>query len=430
MLSTTTTDRRVDLDWVRILAFGVLIFFHVGMYYVTWGWHVKSPFASHTIEPLMTLSSPWRLSLLFFVSGCATAFLHEKCSPHAPPVAAPRGGARFGSGATLASRESATGFVRSRTQRLLIPLALGLWVIVPPQSWAEVTEAVGYHDGYLHFMRLYAEGYDGFCREDCLRIPTWNHLWFVAYLWCYTMVAALAWWAIPRRQLDRAAAMLARALRGPGLIVLPVAWLAAIRVLLVARFPDTHALVDDWFLHANYFSVFALGLLLAREDTVWETIRRQRWIALGLAIVGYGVVETWFSHYEELKAMEWLHQLQRVAYALDEWCAIVAALGFARQWNPRDSRVRRYLTEAIFPFYIVHQTAIVLLAHFMKPLGLRPLVEGPLLVGFTVAICFASFEIVRRVGWMRPLFGLAPRTELRAPSSSGYPALRADPRSP
>ena len=382
-----SSDRRIDLDWVRILAFGVLIFFHVGMYYVTWGWHVKSPFASHAIEPLMVLSSPWRLSLLFFVSGCATAFLHAK---------------------------SATGFVRSRTQRLLIPLALGLWVIVPPQSWAEVTEAIGYHGGYAHFMRLYAEGYGGFCRDGCLRIPTWNHLWFVAYLWVDTMLAALAWLVVPQARMARWSAALARALRGPWLIALPVAWLGAIRVLLVARFPDTHALVDDWYLHAEYFSVFALGVLLAREAGVWEEIRRQRWIALGLALAGYAAVQTGYAHYELFESMDWLRALHRVAYALDTWCAIVAALGFARQWNPADSRARRYLTEAIFPFYIVHQTAIVLLAHFMKPLGLRPLVEGPLLIAATVAICFASFEIVRRVGWMRPLFGLAPAAARRA----------------
>jgi drug/metabolite transporter (DMT)-like permease len=171
-------------------------------------------------------------------------------------------------------------------------------------------------------------------------------------------------------------------------------------------------------------------VLLAREASVWEEIRRQRWIALGLAIAGYAVIETWFSHYDELQSLAWLRQLQRVAYALDEWCAIVAALGFARQWNPADSRARRYLTEAIFPFYIVHQTAIVLLAHFMKPLGLRPLVEGPLLVAATAAICVASFELVRRIGWMRPLFGLAPKPAIRAPASSGYPALRADRQTP
>jgi len=64
--------RRYDLDWLRIFAFGLLILYHVGMYYVSWDWHVKSPFASTTLEPLMMLSSPWRLALLFFVSGCAT----------------------------------------------------------------------------------------------------------------------------------------------------------------------------------------------------------------------------------------------------------------------------------------------------------------------------------------------------------------------
>ena len=400
-----SSDRRIDIDWVRILAFGLLIFFHVGMYYVTWGWHVKSPFASHTIEPLMMLSSPWRLSLLFFVSGCATAFLHAK---------------------------SATGFVRSRTQRLLIPLAVGVWLIVPPQSWAEVTEAVGYHDGYLHFMSLYASGYGGFCRGDCLRIPTYNHLWFVAYLWCYTMVAALAWWAIPQRHIDRLGAAVANCLRGPWLIGLPVAGLAAIRIALVSRFPDTHMLVDDWYLHAEYFGLFALGLLLARETGVWEEIRRQRWIALALALVGYAVVTMYFAHYDAIEPPQWLRQAQRVFYALDQWCAIVAALGFARQWNPADSRARRYLTEAIFPFYIVHQTAIVLFAHFMKPLALQPLAEAPLLIAATVATCFASFEIVRRVGWMRPLFGLAPKTAqpLRAPASTQYPALLADRQNP
>jgi len=375
--------RRYDLDWLRIFAFGLLILYHVGMYYVSWDWHVKSPFASTTLEPLMMLSSPWRLALLFFVSGCATAFLHAK---------------------------SAAGFVRSRNLRLLVPLALGFWVIVPPQSWAEVSEAVGYKDGYLHFLALYATAYPGFCRATCLRLPTWNHLWFVGYLWCYTMIAAAAWRFSPPQFLARLGAACARRLRGAWLIAAPTLWLALIRVALVGRFPETHALTDDWYVHALYFSVFALGLLLAREGAVWDEITRQRWTALALALASYAVVATYFSHYGDAHVPpDWVRQGQRVVYALNQWSAIVAALGFARRWNPADSRARRYLTEAVFPFYIVHQTAIVLLAHALKPLALRPVLEGPLLIAATVATCLASFEIVRRVGWLRPLFGLAPR---------------------
>ena len=71
----TRTDRLIFLDWVRILAFGVLLFYHVGMYYVSWDFHIKSPHADRTIEPLMRLFNPWRMDLLFLVSGSATSFM-------------------------------------------------------------------------------------------------------------------------------------------------------------------------------------------------------------------------------------------------------------------------------------------------------------------------------------------------------------------
>jgi hypothetical protein len=51
-------ERRLDLDWIRIIAFALLIFYHIGMYYVTWDWHVKGLNASELIEPLMQLTSP------------------------------------------------------------------------------------------------------------------------------------------------------------------------------------------------------------------------------------------------------------------------------------------------------------------------------------------------------------------------------------
>ena len=72
------TDRRYDLDWLRIIAFGLLILYHCGMFYVTWDWHVKSRAASDAIEPLMMLTSPWRLTLLFVVSGAATGLMIER----------------------------------------------------------------------------------------------------------------------------------------------------------------------------------------------------------------------------------------------------------------------------------------------------------------------------------------------------------------
>ena len=51
------------------------------------------------------------------------------------------------------------------------------------------------------------------------------------------------------------------------------------------------------------------------------------------------------------------------AYGAYQWLCMVAILGFARRWLTADPAARRYLTDAIFPYYIVHQTAIIMIAH-------------------------------------------------------------------
>lgn len=120
----------------------------------------------------MFLSAPWRLSLLFLVSGAATAFLLQ--------------------------HRGAAGFLGGRSWRLLVPLVFGMLVVVPPQAYHELLESGypgGYHQGYFAFWLRYLAGDDSFCDDDgCLDLPPWNHLWFVAYLWVYTLVL----WALLR----------------------------------------------------------------------------------------------------------------------------------------------------------------------------------------------------------------------------------------
>jgi len=71
------SERRPDLDWIRVGAFFLLILYHVGMFYVPWDWHVKSPRPVEWLQPVMHLTNPWRLTLLFLVSGAATRFLTD-----------------------------------------------------------------------------------------------------------------------------------------------------------------------------------------------------------------------------------------------------------------------------------------------------------------------------------------------------------------
>lgn len=390
-------SRRFDLDWVRVCAFGLLVLYHVGMYYVSWDWHVKSPFASPALEPFMLLSSPWRLSLLFLVSGAATAFLLGKGEP---------------------------GALRRRSWRLLVPLLFGMLVVVPPQSYYEVVEKLpgGYSEGYLAFWGRYLTADPTFCRDgDCLDVPTWNHLWFVAYLWVYTMVLGVALGLAPHGMARLGGRVTAR-LDGIGLLLWPALALAAVRMALVGRFESTHGLVDDWYNHAQYLPMFLLGFWLARADAVWARIGQLRWQALVLALASYGFLAWYFSHFgDENPPGDLLRSFQRAAWGLNQWAGITAVLGFAHRLAPGDSPALRYLSAAVFPVYILHQTVIVVLAHRLQPIGMPPAVEGLLLVLATFALCFGAYEVIRRMAWLRPLFGLrqVPRTP---------PVLRDAPR--
>jgi surface polysaccharide O-acyltransferase-like enzyme len=400
--TSSAYSRLYFLDWVRILAFFVLIAYHVGMYYVSWGWHVKSPHAGAGPEPFMMLSSPWRLTLLFFVAGAASHFLLGRLRPGA--------------------------FVRRRSLRLLVPLLFGMLVIVPPQPYLEVVEKLGYADGFAAFMRLYLSGYGGFCQDGCLALPTWNHLWFVAYLWVYTLVLAGCAALLGDVRIEALARWIANTLNGWKLILVPALLLGIVRVLLLDRFPQDHSLTGDWYNHATYLPAFLLGALAARTPRVWQAMQAQRWIAFGLALAAWAAIIVWFSvPHDKLtpQAMTGWRMAMRLVYTLCAWSAIVAACGFARRHLDRDGPARRYLTDAVFPVYIAHQTLIVVLAHAFKPLNLAPGLEALLLMVLTATGSFALYEAVRRLPLLRPLFGLAQHPRQRgavAPAHAQAPA--------
>jgi glucans biosynthesis protein C len=232
------------------------------MYYVSWDFHVKSPFASNALEPWMKLIEPWRMSLIFMISGAATALMLK--------------------------HGSSMALVRSRSRFLLLPLLCGVLLIVPPQSYFEVVQKLNYQGGYIDFLVLYFKAYKGFCAPAdsgrCLIMPTWNHLWFLPYLWAYTMITffVVTTWpnciAIVAKKLDQHAHMAA-------VFIAPILFIFVIRLTLAPRFPVTHALIDDWYSHTIYFTMFAIGAVFATSKLTWEKLASARWITLTIAIV-------------------------------------------------------------------------------------------------------------------------------------------------
>ncbi len=381
------TERRYDLDWLRIVAFGLLILYHCGMFYVTWGWHVKSSHASDAIEPLMMLTNPWRLTLLFLISGAATRFMADKLS--------------------------AWKLTSSRMGRLWPPLLLAVFLIVPPQSYYEVVEAIQamppaqvaqYPLGLDNFYVKYVTASGNWCdAEGCLTTPTYNHLWFVAYLILYTL--ALAPLLPLLRRVPKAASVL---IAGPFFILTPWLVMAALRLTLFPIFGESHDFREDWYLHALYFLVFLFGFGIAKHQAFFDRCVRLRWTALAIALISWAALLLYLDTYPEgVDPPEWLRSIMRCVRELDAWCAIVAAIGFAhRHLKLADGPVRQMLTQAIFPFYLIHQTIIVVAGHHLDEMQLPLWIEAPALMGVTALGCWLFFELGRRIAPLRVWIGL------------------------
>jgi hypothetical protein len=114
------------MDWLRIAAFALLIFYHVGMFFVPWDWHVKTAHPQNWARVPMLATNSWRIPLLFVVSGYASAALFGKSG-------------RVGR------------FLGDRSARLLVPLVAGMALFVAPQPWVELSFKHGYAPGFGWF---------------------------------------------------------------------------------------------------------------------------------------------------------------------------------------------------------------------------------------------------------------------------------------
>ena len=370
--------RRYDLDWLRIIAFGLLILYHVGMFYVTWGWHVKSNYASPSVEPLMRLVNPWRLALLFFISGVAIRFATDKAS-------------------------SLRRFASSRLVRLGLPLLFGVYVWVMPQAYYQVSQSGEFAGSMFTFYPDYVALTQAFSTIT----PTWNHLWYLAYLLVYILLvlACLPWLRrVPASRVWQAAT--AKPLVIVFVLILPF---VATETWLSPIFPTTHDLVNDWANHAHRFMIFLIGFFVAKDAHFWVSVDRAWKFAPILAVVAWLVLQNgqevndWSGQFLSGSSQRFLFSYVAILYA---WSCMLTLLGFGQRFLNHPSPLLRYLTGAIFCYYVLHQTITVVTGYYLTEYRLGVAVESALVLAITIAGCILGYELIRRIPIVRILFGV------------------------
>lgn len=379
-----TTERRHDIDWLRVMAFYILIFFHVGMVFVPWDFHIKNLQTAEWFEIWMNWLHQWRLPLLFMISGIVIYY-------------------------SLGKRRS-KGFLLERSRRLLIPLIFGMLVIIPPQIYVERISNGVHFANYWEFWKIvfnfipYPDG----------GALSWHHLWYVLYIFVYS-IAALPIFLFFRSDKSKSLKTSVGNFIGkhPNSIYFLVVPLALSFVLLVEKFPTTNSLVDDWYNHAVSFSLFLFGFFISSIEGVWTVLVNKRKLSLMLGAILPLILTlfVWGSTFEFLwEQYSWFIY----AYAVIKWLAIVAwlfaALGYGKIYLNKPGKVLTYANESVYPLYILHQSVELVFAYYIIQLDWGVFPKFALLVIATFGVSLLIYELfIKRYSLTRLLFGMKPK---------------------
>jgi len=346
----TDTERRYDIDWLRVIAIGLLLIYHIGIAFQPWGVFIGFIQSNDSLNWLwgpLSMLNIWRIPLLFFVSGMGVSFAIRKRN--------------WGQ------------LMLERTRRILIPFIFGMFFIAP-----------------LHVFL-----WQSYYKQDINYSVNPVHLWFLANIFLYVLLLSPLFLYM-RKKLDAGLGRaVARLFSHPVSLVLIAAFFVIEAIVLNPETYATYAMNLHGFLVG--FLAFLFGFLLVYAgEGARKMIMKWRWITLLMAIVLFVIRSVVF----DLTAPNTL-----IAIESNMW--IFSAFGFASQHLDRPGKTLAYLAQAAYPVYILHMIFLYLGSYLIMPLDIPVILQFILIVLFTFAGCLLVYEfIIRRVRFLRPLFGL------------------------
>lgn len=361
--------RRYEIDWIRVFAFDLLIFYHVGMFFVPWDWHIKNNESIEWLKYPMFFLSQWRIPLLFLVSG-------------------------IGSFYALGSR-NLKAFAKERLYRIGLPLLVGILFITRPQIYIEhlskgISESSFWKDYLQSFLHPYPEGFFAF-----------NHLWFLPYLLIMSLISApffLSWKKNPRTWLLSWKVWVERNPYALYLAALPV---LVFEWILKPYFPVNYAFKDDWYSMGFYSSMYVAGFVFCWMDSsFWSAIAKMRKASLPLALLLFACLSV--DRSKDLLPF-WG---DAVLHVLNLWAWIFCLLAWASKYLDRNSALLKYRNEVVYPYYLFHQTILILLAFWMQSWKIDPLLKFAFLLTSTFGLTALLVHLLKGIPFIRPFIGL------------------------
>jgi len=369
-------ERYNDIDWLRVLAMLSVFLFHCARFFDYDDWHVKNSELSFGFSVFIGILVQWIMPIFFILSGESTR---------------------------LALRFRTAGqYLGERFKRLFIPLVFGIFILIPPQVYIELVSHGRFEGTFFQFYPHYFDGFYGFGGNFA-----WMglHLWFLLILFLFSLLSLplLLWlWREAQQRLIQRLALFFDKPATFLLLVLPLA------VMDFSFHPERLGMraMGGWNIFV-YLVFFLYGYLLASDRRFKRAVERQRWITLILAVVttliGFFLVQSGYD--PSFRSLN--YKLISIFRTFNSWVWVLTLLGWGSKYLTFRNRFLKYAGDAVLPFYILHQSVIVVIGFFIADWTAGVVVKYIVISTTSFVSIMLIYEcVVRRLGFFRFLFGM------------------------
>lgn len=341
------TDRRYDIDWLRVIAIGLLIIYHVAIVFQPWAifiGFIQSEQAMENLWVFMSMLNVWRIPLLFFVSGMGVCFALRK--------------------------RNYKQLLLERTKRILVPFIFGTLVISPVHVYL-----LQVHYSFPLKYTLHP-----------------GHLWFLGNIFAYVLILLPLFVFIRRKRSWRH--KIEKLFSTPiGLLVVALFFILETVLVKPATFEMYASNWHGFFLGLLAFLCGFLFIISGKQ--FWQMLQQWKWPLLLVAVVLYAVRIGLLNS----KSPNYLMSLES-----NFW--IFSVLAFGARFLNHKSKVLAYLSKAAYPVYILHMAFLYLGCVLILPLSLPVFLKFGFICLITYAGSMGFYEfLLKRVKYIRILFG-------------------------
>ena len=364
--------RRYDLDWLRVLLILSVFLFHSGRTFHWGDWHVFGG-TSPGLATVLAFMEMWMLPTIFVISAAAIWY-------------------------SLGYRKVGR-FVWSRVLRLFVPLMFGAFVLSPHQVYLERFTHGQFGGTFIQWFPNYFQGLYG-VEEGGNFAFHGMHLWYLMLLFFYSLLL-LPLFLFLRSRVGRPLVRgIGAFLKTPGLIyllgfvlALPMAYINPDSILGLREFAGWNMVF--------YIIILFFGYVIFADERAQRAIVTQRYVSLLGGIALYLLFKGGLFIKSGPHKLWWWFQ-----YTLSSWCFVLAILGFGMKCLKSTGPFLGYATEAVLPFYMLHQPVILLIALWVITLQIPVIAKYLLIIVVSFIGIMIPYEIIRRVNVLRFLFGM------------------------